>query len=506
MKSNPIRKPESLSARPQGSRRRFLAQTGGAAGLMLLPGLRTALAFQANERLRLAVVGMAGFGAYAGFAESLHQLGNTAYAVSCDVDLRKAQKVYDTWARRAAELGKSEKPEDRRAAANYYAPLAEKKPPLFADFRRMFDEAADQFDAVVVATPDHTHALITAAALRAGKPVLAEKPLTISVHEARALHKLAGEKRNLPTLMNTGGAASKGFRRGLELLREGVLGEVREVHAFFSRGGRNFQSPPQGRQEVPKELNWDCWLAQVKWRDYHPDWINRIAWRDTSIGELGNFGPHTSNLAFMALNVKELWQPGTAPAKIRVIAECSEANQLSYPRWEKIRWEIPARGKLAPLAITWHHGYPPDWAPGSRPLLEGLLRDHGVKAEEIKDVLPTAGCLILGNQGLLATTSHNTHIRLLPEKKFEAIEQTRPVSLPVVANQYKEWVDACRGGPQPLANFAHAAPFAEFLALGSLATRFPGENLEYDPVAGQITNHPRASGFLSYEYRKGYVL
>jgi hypothetical protein len=488
------------------TRRRFLQSAArGAGGLLLLPSARTAFAYRANERLRLAVVGMAGYGAYHGFAEAIHLYQNVGYAVSCDVDLRKVKKVYDAWESRAADWAKSNNPEQRKAAAEYYGPLAAKKPPLVADFRRLFNDAADQFDAVVVATPDHTHAIIAAAALRAGKPVLAEKPLTISAHEARALHKLARECK-LPTQMNNHGAASPGFRRGVEIVREGILGDVRDVHVFFSRGGRNFTSAPQGSQPVPPELNWDLWLAQVKWREYHPEWINRIAWRETSLGELGNFGPHSSNLAFMALNVKDLWDGAAGQGRIRVQAECSDVNQLSYPRWERIRWEIAARAKLPPVTFTWHHGHPPDYALGSRKMLEGILRDHGATERELKPLLPDAGCLILGRKGLLATTSHNTDVRLLPKQKFDTVEQKRPSTLPASLGHYREWIEACRGGPMPLCNFEYAAPFAEFLSVGSLATRFPGELIEFDPASGQITNHPRAAEFLRYEYRQGWTI
>src|SRR5688572_21919297 len=183
------------------TRRRFIAAVAGTTGLLVLPSARMAFGYQANERLRLAVVGMAGYGAYHGFAEAIHTYENAAYAVSCDVDRRKVQKVYDLWAKRAAEWARSDKEGERKAAAEHYSRLAEKKSPLYTDFRRMLDEAGAQIDAVVVATPDHTHAVIAAAALRAGKPVLAEKPLTISAHEARALHTLARE-RKLPTQMN----------------------------------------------------------------------------------------------------------------------------------------------------------------------------------------------------------------------------------------------------------------------------------------------------------------
>jgi len=492
--------------RKRGLARRSFLKTavGGLGGILVLPAIR-AFAYRASERLRLAVVGMAGYGAYHGFAGAIHSYKNVGYALSCDVDLRKVQKVYAFWETRAAEWARSEIPEQRRAAAEHYGPLAAKKPPLVADFRRLFADAADQFDAVVVATPDHTHAIISAAALRAGKPVLVEKPLTISAHQARALHKLARECK-LPTQMNNHGAASPGFRCGVEIIREGLLGEVRDVHIFFRRGGRNFTTPPQGAQAVPPELNWDLWLAQVKWREYHPEWINRIAWRETSIGELGNFGPHSANLAFMSLHVKDLWEAGPERGRIRVVAECSDVNQLSYPRWERIRWEIPARAKLPPVTFTWHHGYPPDYALGSRQMLEGILRDHGASAAELKKLLPDAGCLIMGSRGLLATTSHNTEIRLLPKQKFENVEQSRPQHLPLSPGHYQEWIEACRGGPPPFSNFEYVAPFAEFLNVGSLATRFPGEMIEFDPASGQITNHPRAAAFLSYEYRKGWTI
>jgi predicted dehydrogenase len=492
-----------LNSQPT-TRRRFLALTSAAAGVLFIPSTRVAFGYSANERLRLAVVGMAGYGAWHGFAELIHGYGNVSYAVSCDVDLRKVKRVYDLWDQRAAEWAASSRAEEKRAATEVYGPLASKRPPLFSDFRRMFDEAGNQFDAVVVATPDHTHAVIAAAALRAGKPVLAEKPLTISAHEARALRQLAIE-RKLPTQINTGGAASRGFRRGVEIIKEGILGHARQVHFFFSRGGRNFQSPPQGRPETPEELDWNHWLAQVKWREYHPEWINRIAWRDTSLGELGNFGPHTANMAFMALELKKLWEPGDRKT-IRVTAECSEANHLSYPRWERIRWEIPARGALPPVVFTWHHGHPPDYADGSRQELETILRDHGAPEAEIKDLLPAAGCLMVCDNGLLATTSHNTSVRLLPDSKFENIALGKLRTLPEVRSQYHEWIDACRGGAVPLANFEHAAPFAELLAVGSLATRFPEETIEFDPMTGRITNHPRASEFLSYEYRKGWII
>jgi hypothetical protein len=422
------------------------------------------------------------------------------------VDLRKVQRVYDLWRERAAQWAQSDRQHERRAATEHYSGLAAKHPPLHADFRRMLEEADHEIDAVVIATPDHTHAVIAAAALQAGKPVFCEKPLTISAHEARSLHRLANET-GLPTQMNNHGASQPGFRRGVEVIRQDVIGNVEQVHVFFSRGGRNFRQPPQGAQEIPKELDWNLWLAQLAWRDYHADWINRIAWRESSLGELGNFGPHSANMAFMALNVKDLWDARAEGATIRVKSECSEVNHLSYPRWERIRWSIPARGSQPAVTFTWHHGYKPDYAPGTRNMLAELLLDHGATREELEKLLPDAGCLIVGDKGLLATTSHNTTCMLLPRKKFDHVEQRRPLATPLSPGHYHEWIAACRGEQiTPISNFEYAAPLAEFLAVGSLSTRFPGETIDFQPVSGEITNHRQAADLLRYKYRVGWTI
>ncbi|MDY0165111.1 MAG: Gfo/Idh/MocA family oxidoreductase [Thermoguttaceae bacterium] len=496
----------------QIGRRRFLARgAGGAASVLILPSSRLAFGSAANERLNLAVVGVAGYVAGTAFMPGIHRFENVGIAALCDVDQRKRAPALELWRRRAANWPASDNEEERRAAA-LYRRLADDRLPVFEDFRRMLGEMPGEIDAVVVATPDHTHAIISAAALRAGKPVMSEKPLTISSHEARALRRYAIDKK-VATSVNTQGASSPGFRRGLEIVREGLLGKVEEVHVFFSRGGQNFQSPPQGQHPVPPELNWDLWLAQVAWREYHPAWINRVGWRDTSIGQLGNFGPHSGNLAFMSLAIKELWDRDpaeSARSPIRVEAECSEINRLSYPRWERIRWLVPARGPLPPLSFTWHHGFPPDapheYAPGSRELLTALLRDHGASDLEVERLLTMAGAVLVGSEGLLATNSHNTDVTLLPKEKFEGVDTRQPITIPRSPWHPLEWVNACRGGDMPLTNFEYAGPQHDFLNLGDVATQFAGETLDYDPVAGRIVNHAEADAALSYEYRQGWTL
>ena len=482
-------------------RRDFLKAAG--AGLTILRP-QSVWSCQANERLNLAVVGVAGYCAAAVFMPAIHVFDNVAIAALCDVDRRKTAKMLDVWKQHAAEWPRSAKAEEQRAAP-IYQQLDRKPPPLFEDFRKMLEAMDRQIDAVVVATPDHTHAVGSAAAMRAGKHVLSEKPLTITAHEARALRQIA-LRQKVATSLGNQGTQSGPFRRGVELIRGGTLGPVEEVHVWFSRGGANLQRPPQGTQPIPPELNWDLWLGPVAWREYHSEWIARTNWRDTSLGQLGNFGPHTANLAFMALNVAELWDRPGPPVVVE--AECSGVNRLSFPVWEKIRWHVPARGTMPPVLFTWHHGREPDYAPGSREMLLERMRARKLSDADIKKrkLLNYAGAMIVGRDGAIVTDSHNTTIALLPEDKFAHVQKDLPEQLAASRGHYQDWIAACRGGPAPWSRFEHTAVFAEFLALGDVATRFPGEKLQYDPAAGRIVNHAQADAALGYEYRKEWGL
>ena len=479
------------------TRRGFVA---GAAGLLILPSSRAAFGFAANERVNLAIVGVAGYAAAAAFMPAVHIYDSLGITVLCDVDRRKVAPALKLWEERARNWPTSAKAEEKRGA-EVYVRLTESMPPLVEDYRRMFDERAKDFDAVVVATPDHSHAAPSALALHAGKHVLTEKPLTISVHESRALRDLAA-KHKVATSLGNQGTQSSQFRRGLELIREGVIADVEQVHVWFARGGRNQKQPPQGSRPVPRELNWDLWLGPVKWREYHPNWIARTHWRETSAGELGNFFPHTANLAFMALNIADLWQvDGT---RINVEAECSEVNRLSFPTWERIRWRVPARGGMPPVTFTWHQG--PDYAPGSRQQFVDLMKAHGASEEDVKKLLLYAGAMIVGSRGVIVTDSHNVNVTLLPRERFAGVAADKPRTVPQSRGHYRDWLHACRGGESPLARFDYGATFNEFMLLGDVATRFVGEKLEYDPNAGRITNHAEANQALSYEYRTGWRL
>ena len=168
----------------------------------------------------------------------------------------------------------------------------------YYDYRYVLDRK--DIDAVVVATPDHTHAVASAAAIRAGKHVYVEKPMSRTVHESRILRELAA-RHKVATSMGNQGTASGPFRRALELIRQGTLGTITAVHTWNDQGGRGYTKPPEGEAKIPFYLDWDLWLGPAAFRPFHPLWLAWHAWRDFGTGNLGNWASHSQNLAFMAL-------------------------------------------------------------------------------------------------------------------------------------------------------------------------------------------------------------
>ena len=456
------------------NRRTFLGHSAGAAaGLVILRCAASARGAPANGKLNVALVGLGGRGEW--FVDTIPKMENVV--ALCDVNEIKAAKAYAKY------------PDIRK----------------FQDFRKMLDEMGKSVDAVVIATPDHTHAVISAAAMKAGKHVYCEKPLTRLVHESRVLRETA-RKQKVATQLGNQGTASEPFRRAVELIRGGVIGQVKEVYVWNNGGGPGATQPPQGTQPVPDTLKWDLWLGPAADRPFHADWLAKWhGWRDFATGQLGNWASHSANLAFMALSVDTLWRadPAKDPNPILGIeAKVSEINRLSFPKWEVIKFDIPARAGLPPITIQWHNG---GSAPGSRDLLEAAMGeglDWGDKGE--KKWRDHAGTVIVGTEGKIHATGHNATFRLLPEEKFKDFKAPAP-TLPRSPGHEREWFDACRGGPAAMSNFDYGGPLAEFLLLGNLATQFD-HKLQYDPVAGKIIGDDKADQGLRGEYRQGWTL
>jgi hypothetical protein len=454
------------------TRRAFLARAAlGGAGLVILKSGRSARAYQANEKLNVALVGVSGRGSW--FVGAIPRIGENVAAM-CDVNDRRAAEAF----KRFPDV------------------------PKYRDFRKMLDEKEREIDAVVVATPDNTHAVITTAAIRRGKHVYCEKPLTHDVAEARAVRE-AAKKHGVATQMGNQGTATNAFRRAVELIQAGAIGEIRDVHVWKDSGGSGPRPLPEGSEPVPDYLDWDVWLGPAAGRPFHSQWLQWHGWRDFATGELGNWASHTANLAFMSLKIDSLWYAdASASLRIRITPEVSGIVKEAFPNWEILTWDVPARGELPPVPIHWYNG---SRAPRGRKLVEDLMGrrlDWGDAGE--KKWKDHGGCLIVGMQGMIHATEHNSSFTLLPEAQFAGFEGP-PETLPRSGSHEREWLAACRGGPAAMSNFNYSGPLAEFLLLGNVATQFE-HPLEFDPVACQVTNSAEANQALRREYRKGWSL
>jgi hypothetical protein len=352
---------------------------------------------------------------------------------------------------------------------------------------------------VVAALPHHGHAPVAAAAMQRGKHVYIEKPMAHSVAEARALRRIARRQR-VATQMGNQGMATNSFRRTVERVWEGAIGDVREAHVWFVFGGPGPREAPTDSQPVPDYLNWDVWLGPAPYRPYHRAWMGASAtsqcskWREFSAASLGGSGTHGMNVVFQSLRLGDLWdEAGPADATIRIEAEASEFIDVSYPYWEKVRYDIPPRGTLPAVSLYWYNA----------PVVE--LRRQGVwqRLEEIAgrppvwegSWTPESGSLVVGSRGVVHSNSHNSINALLPEAAFPE-PLGPPQTMPSVRGHVPEWLDACRGGSLPLSNFDYSGPLMELLLLGNVATMFPAA-LQYDPRAGRIVNHDQANDALA---------
>ena len=227
------------------------------------------------------------------------------------------------------------------------------------------------------------------------------------------------------TQMGNQGTATEAFRRAVELIQAGSLGTIKEIHVWDG-GGSGPRKPPEGSQPVPEGLDWDLWLGPAAERPFHSQWYQWHGWRDFATGNAGNWGPHSGNLPFKAFNIDALWSadPAAKP-RIRVHVEMSETERIGFPRWASIRYEVPARGPLPPIEFNHYYG-----APEGRKRIEqhlGRRLDWGDAGE--RKWKEHGGCLIVGTEGMIQSTEHNTSFTLLPEKKFKGFEGP-PKTLP----------------------------------------------------------------------------
>ncbi len=434
------------------NRRDFLKTTGLAgAGVLLSAGEGRARTLSANEKLNVGIVGVAGRG-----AASLAAVAQTENIVAlCDVD------------------------ENSLNGAGARHPQAAK----YVDFRRMLER--NDLDAVVVSTPDHTHAVAAVAAMQTGRHVYCEKPLTHSIYEARKMAE-AAERTGVVTQMGNQGHSNNGTRRVVELVRSGAVGPIREVHCWTDR-----PIWPQGIDRPveavapPPHVHWDLWLGPAAERPYHPAYhpFKWRGWWDFGTGALGDMACHVMDTAFWALDL-------ASPTSVE--AEGAPRNTETAPNWMIVRYEFGPRGKMPPLKLVWYDGkkFPPaDLFLGQK--------------------VPENGTLLVGEKGtILLPDPYGSSFVLLPKEKFTGF--TPPAeSIPNSPGHHAEWIAACKEGKsaasKPGSHFGYSTALTEMVLLGNVAFRC-GQKIYWDRKKMEARGCPDAGLYLRGNTRTGWAL
>lgn len=463
------------------SRRQFLAGTAATAAFTIVP--RRVLGGNGytapSERLNIAGVGVGGMG-----RSNLVKMAKLAYSEKklqpfdedksdvnivalCDVDHELSAETFRLFPK----------------AKQYY------------DFRKMFDKQKD-IDAVLVATPDHTHAVIAMAAIKRGKHVYVQKPLTHSVHEARVLTE-AARKAGVATQMGNQGHSGEGIRLVREWIKAGAIGKVREAHAWTNRPvwpqGLDMKRPDD-TPPVPDKLNWDLWLGPAKYRPYHPSYhpFSWRAWWDFGTGALGDMACHIMDPVFWALDLK---YPISVEARTSTFSKDWKKQNYNevFPRSSIVHYTFPKRGSQPELKFTWYDGgmmppTPDELEPGRR------MGDN------------TGGNLFVGDKGILMCGGYGSNPRLIPETKMKKFKRPKKTIERIKGSHERDWIRACKTGKPASSNFEYAGPFSETVLMGNLAMKHPGKKLLWDGKKMEVTNFPEANEYVRRQYPQGWGL
>lgn len=432
----------------------------------------------ASDKLRIACIGAGGKG-----RSDIAHCGTEEIVALCDADEKQADGARKNFAK-----------------ARFYQ-----------DWRELLEKEEKNIDAITVSTPDHLHAIIASAAIKLGKHVYCQKPLTQTVYEARYLRKLAKDY-GVVTQMGNQGSSEDGLRRAVEIVQAGVIGPVKQIHVWTNRPiWPQGITKPDGEDPVPAGFGWDLWLGPSAMRPfkagvYHP--FKWRGWYEFGTGALGDMACHTANMPFRAA---KLGYP-----RLVELLENSELNQDTYPKTSKIRFVFPSRENLPETEFFWYDGNPRDNT------VKPLRPDEALTADirEMLDKVPDAGCLLIGEKGRLFSPDDygaRFFIRLNDEKeltngKDHGAAKAIPITIPRNTHQgesdkkqHLEWISACKGGPTPYSNFDVAAYLTEIILLGCVALR-AGKKLEWDGPNMRATNAPEAEQFVKRAYRKGFEL
>ena len=437
-----------------------------------------------SNKLNVAQIGVGGMG-----AAGVHACRGENVVALCDVDPGRASNGIKTY------------PQAR----------------FFRDFRVMFDKMAKEIDAVYIATPDHTHFIAAMAAIQRGKHVYCEKPLAHSIYEVRQLTEAARHQK-VQTQMGNQGHSSEYIRLCKEWVAAGVIGQVREVHAWSNRpsGGYAFPSSigrPTDTPPVPENLDWELWQGPVKKRPYHPVYAPILwrGWLDYGTGALGDMGCHILDPSFWALN---LGNPTSVEANVsyspgitfwqenlkgktgnwlngEIRDRIAEMQKETYPAAAKIVYEFPERDGFAPCKLTWYDG--------------GMLPENlpGI------DIEPnSSGAIMIGDKGYLRHGSHGASgLEVHPTSLWNEFLKDRPPKTHRRIKDHRgDWLEACKGGLPASSNFDYGGPLTEMVLMGVIATRVPNHKLLWDDTKMAFENSDAANALIKPEFHNGWTL
>jgi predicted dehydrogenase len=513
------------------SRREFVADAGKLAlGAMIVPRhVLGGAGHQApSDALNVAVVGFGGMG-----SNNALVLAQTENIVAiCDADFAYAERKM---AERLRDRDGTASPQGSRLQDQFA------KAARYDDFREMLARQKD-IDAVVVATPDHLHAVVAKAAMDLGKHVYVQKPLCYSVHEARVLRATALANPKLVTQMGNQGHSGDGARLINEWIQAGIIGPVREVHVWTNRplvywpqgiprpttslsdagAPSPFDNPwstqhvndvlaaAMGGAPVPAGLRWDLYLGPVATDVlYHPIYhpFNWRGWIDFGVGALGDMGAHLIDQPFWALgltyptSIEATSTPwGTVPVPVEFAstsrsptAATPRRQVVSYPAASMVHYQFPARGSQPPVRLTWYDG-------GLFPRRPDALPDDVPLTSE-------GGVIFVGDKGVLINDTYGANPRLYPASLLDRAVAV-PQHYPRIAWTHElNWAKACKGQAAASSPIEYAAQLTETMLLGVVALRTgQGQRIDYDGEAMRITNVPEANQYLSRPYRSGWAI